>query len=75
MSSTLLRSIRLYGLIQNDGIYSVLIESANNENYLLLQCGGIICIDKELGISLKSIYHKIIDGFALLGILRLTEGF
>jgi len=67
-----LRSIHLYGANNGSG---VLIESTNNEKYLLLQQSGIIECDKALGNTLKSGYHKIVDGFALLGILKLTEGF
>jgi len=69
-----LRSIRVYSLTQSDDTYSVLLESANNEKFLLIQSGGMISVDKELGNNMKSIYQKISDGFAMLGILRLSDG-
>uniref|UniRef100_A0A183C0F4 Phosphatidylinositol-3-phosphatase SAC1 n=1 Tax=Globodera pallida TaxID=36090 RepID=A0A183C0F4_GLOPA len=67
-----LRNVRIYKKILGNGTSSVLVDSTVNEDFLLLQCGGVLTLSKDVGNALRQQYAKISDGYALLGIHRIS---
>ncbi|KAL3116148.1 hypothetical protein niasHT_007448 [Heterodera trifolii] len=68
-----LRNVRIYRKILGNGTSSTLVDSSANEDFLLLQCGGMLTICKDVGNSLKQQYTKVSDGYALLGIHKISK--
>uniref|UniRef100_A0A914HAX0 phosphoinositide 5-phosphatase n=1 Tax=Globodera rostochiensis TaxID=31243 RepID=A0A914HAX0_GLORO len=67
-----LRNVRIHKKILGNGTSSVLVDSTVNEEFLLLQCGGVLTLSKDVGNALRQQYAKISDGYALLGIHRIS---
>uniref|UniRef100_A0A915D7D6 phosphoinositide 5-phosphatase n=1 Tax=Ditylenchus dipsaci TaxID=166011 RepID=A0A915D7D6_9BILA len=68
-----LRGYKIFGKTLPNGIYSIIVESVHYENFLLIQSGALLTLDKDVGNNLKSSYTKFSDGYGLLGVLKLDN--